>query len=244
MCGIAGILDLKGRAVEQPVLKRLALPRASRPRRRGVPRREQRRPRPRAGSASSTCPAAGQPMSNEDGTVWVTFNGEIYNYRELRHGAEGHGHRFATRQRHRGHRPCLRGVTGMPARGCAACSPSRSGTQRRRRLFLARDRLGKKPLVLCAGRRGQFVFASELQALLQHPGVRSGRELDPAALDEYLTYGYIPARDRIPERLQAPSGPLSDARAAGARGGGGRGGCRSQGGTLLAAGIYAEARPR
>ena len=80
----------------------------------------------------------------------------------------------------------------MPASGSTACSPSRSGTQRRRLLFLARDRVGKKPLFY-ARADGQFVFASELQALLQHPGVRVAEELDPAALDEYLTYGYIPA---------------------------------------------------
>jgi asparagine synthase (glutamine-hydrolysing) len=61
---------------------------------------------------------------------------------------------------------------------------------RRRLLLLARDRVGKKPLLYTRA-DGQFVFASELQALLQHPRVR--RELDPAALDEYLTYGYIPA---------------------------------------------------
>ena len=133
-----------------------------------------------------------QPMSNEDGTVWVTFNGEIYNFLELRTELEAHGHRFATRsdtevivhafeQYGTG---CLRRFRGMFAFAI--------WDQKRRLLFLARDRVGKKPLFY-ARADGQFVFASELQALLQHPGVRSGRELDPAALDEYLTYGYIPA---------------------------------------------------
>ena len=192
MCGIAGILDLKGRAVEQPVLERLCACLAHR-----GPDDEgfhvegnvalgQRR------LSIIDLSSGRQPMSNEDGTVWVTFNGEIYNFLELRTELEAHGHRFATRsdtevivhafeQYGTG---CLRRFRGMFAFAI--------WDQRRRLLFLARDRIGKKPLFY-ARADGQFVFASELQALLQHPGVRSGRELDPAALDEYLTYGYIPA---------------------------------------------------
>ena len=192
MCGIAGILDLKGRAVEQPVLERLCTCLAHR-----GPDDEgfhvegnvalgQRR------LSIIDLSSGRQPMSNEDGTVWVTFNGEIYNFLELRTELEAHGHRFATRsdtevivhafeQYGTG---CLERFRGMFAFAI--------WDQRRRLLFLARDRVGKKPLFY-ARADGQFVFASELQALLQHPGVRSGRELDPAAIDEYLTYGYIPA---------------------------------------------------
>src|SRR5271157_3840504 len=174
MCGIAGILDLKGRAVEQPVLERLYV---------GLGQRR---------LSIIDLSSGRQPMSNEDGTVWVTFNGEIYNFLELRAELEAHGHRFATRsdtevivhafeQYGTG---CLQRFRGMFAFAI--------WDQKRRLLFLARDRVGKKPLFY-ARADGQFVFASELQALLQHPGVRSGRELDPAALNEYLTYGYIPA---------------------------------------------------
>jgi asparagine synthase (glutamine-hydrolysing) len=190
MCGIAGILDLKGRAVEQSLLERLCARLAHRgPDDEGfhVDRNValgQRR------LSIIDLSSGRQPMSNEDGTVWVTFNGEIYNFLELRPELEAHGHRFATRtdtevivhafeQYGTG---CLGRFRGMFAFAI--------WDQRRRRLFLARDRVGKKPLFY-AQANGQFVFASELQALLQHPGVR--REPDPAALDEYLTYGYIPA---------------------------------------------------
>ena len=192
MCGIAGILDLKGRAVEQPVLERLCACLAHR-----GPDDEGFHVEGNVGLGQRRLSiidlsSGRQPMSNEDGTVWVTFNGEIYNFLELRTELEAHGHRFATRsdtevivhafeQYGTG---CLRRFRGMFAFAI--------WDQKRRLLFLARDRIGKKPLFY-ARADGQFVFASELQALLQHPGVRSGRELDPAALDEYLTYGYIPA---------------------------------------------------
>jgi asparagine synthase (glutamine-hydrolysing) len=190
MCGIAGIVDLKGRPVERPLLERLCTRLAHR-----GPDDEgfhfdrnvalgQRR------LSIIDLSSGRQPMSNEDGTVWVTFNGEIYNFLELRGELEVHGHRFATRsdtevivhafeQYGTG---CLERFRGMFAFAI--------WDQRRRLLFLARDRVGKKPLFY-AQADSQFVFASELQALLQHPRVR--RELDPAALDEYLTYGYIPA---------------------------------------------------
>jgi asparagine synthase (glutamine-hydrolysing) len=129
-------------------------------------------------------------MSNEDGTVWVSFNGEIYNFPTLRTELEARGHRFATysdtevivHAYEEYGTGCLSRFRGMFAFAV--------WDQRQRRLFLARDRVGKKPLFY-AWADGQFVFASELQALRQHPGVR--RELNPAAVDDYLTYGYIPA---------------------------------------------------
>ena len=139
--------------------------------------------------------AAGQqPLGNEDGSVWVTFNGEIYNFQELRERLLGLGHRFATQsdtevivhayEQYGGR--CVEHFRGMFAFAV--------WDERRRALFLARDRVGKKPLFYTwAG--GQFVFASELAALLKHPGV--GRELEPTALDDYLTYGYIPAPGTI-----------------------------------------------
>jgi asparagine synthase (glutamine-hydrolysing) len=139
-----------------------------------------------------------QPMSNEDGTVWVTFNGEIYNFRDLRAPLERRGHRFASHSdtevivhSYEEYGPaCLRQFRGMFAFAL--------WDQGRQTLLLARDRLGKKPLFY-AQADGQFVFASELQALLQHPGV--GKDLDLTAVDDYLTYGYIPGPKTIFQKV-------------------------------------------
>jgi asparagine synthase (glutamine-hydrolysing) len=135
-----------------------------------------------------------QPMSNEDGCIWVTFNGEIYNFQELRARLTSLGHSFKTQSDTEaivhGYEAwgldCVRQFRGMFAFAL--------WDERNRLLFLARDRLGKKPLYYTLA-DGHFLAASELQALLQHPGVR--REVDPTALDDYLTYGYIPAPKTI-----------------------------------------------
>lgn len=130
-----------------------------------------------------------QPLCNEDGTVWITFNGEIYNFQELRDDLVAKGHRFATRSdteaivhayEEYGER-CVERLRGMFA---FAVWDSRAG-----KLFIARDRLGKKPLYYCHN-GGRFLFASEIKAILQDEGVK--RELDPKALADYLTYHYIP----------------------------------------------------
>jgi asparagine synthase (glutamine-hydrolysing) len=131
-----------------------------------------------------------QPMSNEDGTVWVTFNGEIYNFEDLRQRLHGLGHQFATASdteaivhAYEQYGPdCVRELRGMFAFAL--------WDQPRQTMLLARDRAGKKPLFYTEV-DGQWIFASELQALLRHPGL--GREVDWTALDEYLTYGYVPA---------------------------------------------------
>lgn len=130
-----------------------------------------------------------QPLSNEDGTVWVVFNGEIYNFPQLRHRLEGGGHRFRTRSDtetivhlYEDHGPgFLEHLVGMFA---LAVWDARRG-----QLLLARDRLGQKPLVY-RQQRGRLTFASQLKSLLEVPGVP--RDVDPQALDEYLTYQYVP----------------------------------------------------
>jgi asparagine synthase (glutamine-hydrolysing) len=132
-----------------------------------------------------------QPMWNEDGTVAVVFNGEIYNHRELRAELKRRGHRFAT-----DHSDTEVLVHGFEEWG-AALVERIDGMfafvvydARRRRLFLARDRFGKKPLFY-AERAGCFAFASELPAILRHPAVP--RDLDDLSLRKFFAYGFFPA---------------------------------------------------
>jgi asparagine synthase (glutamine-hydrolysing) len=129
-----------------------------------------------------------QPMSDEAGRVWIVYNGEIYNYRELRARLIREGYRFRTNSDtetilhlyDRYGLDCLRHLRGMFAFAI--------WDGRRQRLFAARDRLGQKPFYY-AIRRGDFLFASEIKALLTaDPGLA---ELDLAALDEYLTLRLI-----------------------------------------------------
>jgi len=130
-----------------------------------------------------------QPMANEDRSVWIVFNGEIYNFRELRQRLETAGHRFHTRSDtetivHLYEDEGLEFVEHLNGMFALAVWDSRQ-----RRLVLARDRLGEKPLVY-RQEPGRLAFASELKSLLEVPGVP--RELDPQALDAYLTYQYVP----------------------------------------------------
>jgi len=130
-----------------------------------------------------------QPMSNEDGTVWVVFNGEIYNYTTIRRRLEGAGHTFRTHSdtetivhlyEDEG-LDCFRHLNGMFAIAI--------WDSQQRRLVLGRDRLGQKPLVY-RHQPGRLLFASELKSLLQVGD--SSRDIDPGAIDEYLTYQYVP----------------------------------------------------
>ena len=132
-----------------------------------------------------------QPIYNEDGSVAVVLNGEIYNFRELRARARARGHTLRARRRHRGDRPPLRGAgRRLRATACSGMFAFALWDARRRRLLLARDRVGKKPLFY-ALRDGVAGFASELKALLGDDEMP--REVDHEALDAYLRYGYVPA---------------------------------------------------
>jgi asparagine synthase (glutamine-hydrolysing) len=132
-----------------------------------------------------------QPMSNEDGSIQVVFNGEIYNHRELRAELKADGYRFRTD--HSDTEVLIHGyarwgsdlvlrLNGMFA--FAILDRSRF------RLFLARDRFGEKPLYYSIG-PSWLAFASEISSLLQHPAV--GRGLDSRAAQKYFAYGYVPA---------------------------------------------------
>ncbi len=132
-----------------------------------------------------------QPLSNETGTIWVAQNGEIYNFLEIRAELEKRGHVFRTKSDtevivHSYEEWGLDFVNKL--RGMFALSLWDGD---KKRLILARDRIGVKPLYYIILREGTLVFASEIKALLAHPDVP--RELDPEALDFYLTLEYIPA---------------------------------------------------
>jgi len=194
MCGIAGIIDLKHRPADTAALRRMC------------DLLEHRGPDAQGihvdGNAALghrrlsiiDLSTGQQPMSNEDGTIWVTFNGEIYNFQLLRDELLKRGHKFATNSdtetivhayEEYGD-DCVQRFRGMFAFGI--------WDQNRRRLLLARDRTGKKPLFYTVA-DGQFLFASELQSLVSHPSVR--RDINPNSIDDYLAYSYIPAPQSI-----------------------------------------------
>lgn len=130
-----------------------------------------------------------QPMADDSGRYWITFNGEIYNFPDLRERLVKQGHRFSTRSdtetilaayKQYGDK-CVDHLRGMFAFAV--------WDRHRQRLFLARDRVGKKPLYYhFNGQR--FIFASEIKAILQHPSVP--RLIDPRAIADYFNYNYIP----------------------------------------------------
>ncbi|WP_164102299.1 asparagine synthase (glutamine-hydrolyzing) [Candidatus Laterigemmans baculatus] len=132
---------------------------------------------------------APQPMCNEDGSIWLVFNGEIYNFHELRQRLEGNGHRFSTDgdgetilhlYEDLG-TDCFAHLNGMFAVGI--------WDRNRRRLVLARDRAGQKPLYY-AEQPERLLFGSELKCLAEVQDLP--REIDPSAIDDYLTYQYVP----------------------------------------------------
>jgi asparagine synthase (glutamine-hydrolysing) len=134
--------------------------------------------------------AGHQPMSNEDDSLWITYNGEIYNFRELRDELIAKGHRFRSKTdtevilhlyEEQGTQ-CVHNLNGMFSFAV--------WDEKRSRLWLCRDRLGIKPLVYYWD-GGNLAFASEIKALLQDPGIP--KELDEEALVLYLAFNYVPA---------------------------------------------------
>lgn len=131
-----------------------------------------------------------QPMASTDGRAMLVFNGEIYNYRELRAELAAEGARFHTdgdsevilAAYQRWGVDCVSRFSGMFAFALYDLD--------RRQLLLARDRLGVKPLYLAQLADGSTIFASELKALIAHPGLE--RRIDPLAVEDYLAWGYVP----------------------------------------------------
>ena len=190
MCGITGIVDLTGRPVDGALLRSMTAVIAHR-----GPDGDDIVCRGSAGLghrrlAIIDLVTGDQPMVSDDGLIRITFNGEIYNFRELRRDLEARGAKFRTEsdtevilRAYEAHGPeCVQRLRGMFAFAIL--------DERARRLVLARDRAGIKPLVYAwDGRR--LLFASEIKAILEDPSV--GRDLDLDALGEYLTFHYVPA---------------------------------------------------
>jgi asparagine synthase (glutamine-hydrolysing) len=190
MCGICGIFEPRsGAAPEAAVLERMS---------RSIAHRgpDDRGELIEAGIALAArrlsiidLEGGHQPIGNEDGSVWIVFNGEIYNHERLRELLAKLGHRFRTRADTEAvvHAyeefglDCVRYLNGMFAFALWDASA--------RRLFLARDRFGIKPLYYTLV-SGKLVFASELKAILEHPEVE--RRIDVVALNEYLSFEYVP----------------------------------------------------
>ena len=131
-----------------------------------------------------------QPLFSADRSTAIVYNGEVYNFAELREELQELGFRFHTRSDtevilhawQAWNSACVDRLRGMFAFAIL--------DQTRRQLFLARDRLGIKPLYYALLPNGHFVFGSELKALLPHPQLP--RQRDPRAIEDYFAYGYIP----------------------------------------------------
>jgi asparagine synthase (glutamine-hydrolysing) len=131
-----------------------------------------------------------QPISGEDGSVTIVFNGEIYSFHELTRELESRGHKFKTHSdteaivhAYEEYGPsCANHLRGMFAFAI--------WDDKKRELYIARDRVGKKPLYYTVTSGGTLVFGSEIKSLLEHPDVK--REINLEALDAYFTLGYVP----------------------------------------------------
>jgi asparagine synthase (glutamine-hydrolysing) len=190
MCGICGVFDFQGRPVELDLVRKMS---------------DAIRHRGPDGEGYYVCQCVGlghrrlsiidlaggdQPISNEDGSLQVIFNGEIYNFVELREQLEEKGHVFKTRSD-------TEVIVHSYEEWGLDCPTHFNGIfafavwdSRRKQLFLARDHVGVKPLYYTViGSR--FVFASEIKALLQHPACR--REVDLSSLGQLFTLRYVPA---------------------------------------------------
>src|SRR2546426_410284 len=140
-----------------------------------------------------------QPISNEDSSLWIVYNGEIYNHQELRTKLQARGHRYRTKSDtetiihlyEEYGSDCVKHLRGMFAFAI--------WDRRRRKLFVARDRLGIKPFYYRYD-GGKFLFGSEIKAILVYPGSRA--EFDRSTLAEYLAFGYIAGSETMYTRIQ------------------------------------------
>ncbi len=191
MCGIAGFVNADGEAADRSVLEAMNQTIAHR-----GPDDDGFYVNENVGLAMrrlSIIDVAGgrQPIYNSDKSKWIVFNGEIYNYQELRDGLEKRGHKFYTKSDTEAVLnlydeygvDCLQHLRGMFAFAI--------WDERDKTLFLARDRVGKKPILYSHQKNGDLIFGSEFQAVLKHPSI--SREVDLRAIDNYLSYLCVPA---------------------------------------------------
>lgn len=204
MCGIAGVLELRGGNADLNALRAMihAL------RHRGPDAIAFHRDGPlglaHARLSIIDLPGGNQPMANEDGSVWITFNGEIFNYRELRVTLEAKGHRFSTQSdtevlihlyEEKGE-ACVHALNGQWAFAI--------WDARRSKLFLSRDRLGVRPLFYTQT-ADAFLFASEIKALFTRATV--GHALDLQALAQLFTFWVtLPGRTLFKDVRELPPG--------------------------------------
>jgi asparagine synthase (glutamine-hydrolysing) len=209
MCGICGKISYRGEPVEEELIQRMCRSFAYRgPDDEGIYIREgsgEDGEQPSVGlghrrlSIIDLSKAGHQPMSNEDGSIWIVCNGEIYNFKELRKGLESKGHTFKSKTDtevilHLYEEEGTQAVNRLKGMFAFALWDERYA-----RLWVCRDRLGIKPLVYYWDGK-HFLFASEIKALLCDPLIE--RTLDPDALLLYLAFSYVPAPYTIFEGIR------------------------------------------
>jgi asparagine synthase (glutamine-hydrolysing) len=191
MCGITGVFDTRGKAeISRPLLDRMNQSLLHRGPDAGGLHLEPGLGLGHRRLSIIDLSTGQQPLYNEDNSVVVVFNGEIYNFQELVPELQALGHVFRTRSDtevivhawEAWGENCVQRFRGMFAFAL--------WDRNQQVLFLARDRLGVKPLYYSLLADGHCVFGSELKALLAHPGLP--REMDPHAVEEYFAFGYIP----------------------------------------------------
>jgi asparagine synthase (glutamine-hydrolysing) len=190
MCGITGQFDTRGeRAISHPVLHRMNNAQSHRGPDEGSLHIEPGLGLGHRRLSIIDIATGQQPLFNEDGSVVVVFNGEIYNYQQLIPELQALGHVFHTRS----DTECI--VHAWESWGEACVQRFRGmfafalWDRNRQTLFMARDRLGVKPLHYALLDDGMLLFGSELKSLLAHGGLR--RDLDPLAVEEYFALGYV-----------------------------------------------------
>ncbi len=191
MCGIVGIANANSRAVSREIIERMNACIVHRgPDDDGFYIRENVGLAMRRLSIIDIAHGK-QPIYNQDKTAWIVFNGEIYNFQELRKDLEKRGHRFYTNsdtevivQLYDEYgADCVQYLRGMFAFAI--------WDERDKSLFVARDRVGKKPLLYSHQSNGDLIFGSEFRALLAHPDI--SRDVDTEAIHHYLSYLCVPA---------------------------------------------------